>query len=302
MRIGMASSIAFLYNSPIKRNAMIKMSQYSSELYANLLEGLSQIRKISDNSLQEAEQSTKAILGSLENLKSFVLDYSFADIQEEIIFFKETKPLFLKELIYHKELYTIESLLPIGEKQTVLNYYKQQLERAQLYFLSHRELYNYYKLGKTYNDAIYFVRDAEPPNDDPLSDSIEIDKRFCTKQSYVLSKLQAFELLSDYLQKEIYGLEHPIISPDGTEKKFANRWTDSIVALIELVYALHARGSINNGKGSIKQIMSDFERVFQVNAGNFHRTFQNMRIRKKEPTPFLNALSESLKHKMDEYQ
>lgn len=280
---------------------MKKLALFSSELSTHLLQELAAIAKSSENILQTAEKSAKAAREILLKLNEFIREYEFADQQEEIRFFKKIKPAILKELIYHREVYSVEALLPVGKKQSVLNHYKQQMERVELYCRKNRELFNYYKLGSDYRDPTYFVRDAIQPDDNILNDPVEIDRSICTKYSYVLSRLQAFEMLHEYLQKAIYNIDNPVFNADGGELKFANRWTDSIVALIELVYALHARGSINNGKGSIKQIMQDFERVFNIDTGNFHRTFQNMRIRKKDATPFLNALSEALKYKIDEY-
>lgn len=71
-------------------------------------------------------------------------------------------------------------------------------------------------------------------------------------------------------------------------------WTDSKVALVELIYALHEAGVFNNGKSDIKQIVGCFEEQFSVDLGNYARVFSEIRIRKSGQTNFLDHLRERL--------
>ncbi|WP_057940545.1 RteC domain-containing protein [Algoriphagus resistens] len=86
------------------------------------------------------------------------------------------------------------------------------------------------------------------------------------------------------------------------KKKFPvnHEWTDSKSALIELAYALHSRGAVNHGKSDVKAIITLMETLFNIQVGNFYRTFQSMRGRKKNRTIFLDSLKESLVKRMDE--
>lgn len=85
-----------------------------------------------------------------------------------------------------------------------------------------------------------------------------------------------------------------------SDEKSKHQWTDSKSALIELDYALHSRGAVNHGKSDVKMIISNMESLFNVEVGNFYRTFQSVRIRKKNRTIFLDRLKESLEKRMDE--
>ncbi|MEP0712451.1 MAG: RteC domain-containing protein, partial [Algoriphagus sp.] len=80
----------------------------------------------------------------------------------------------------------------------------------------------------------------------------------------------------------------------------SHEWTDSKSALIELAYALHSRGAVNHGKSDVKAIITLMESLFNVQVGNFYRTFQSMRGRKKNRTIFLDSLKESLVKRMDD--
>jgi hypothetical protein len=147
-------------------------------------------------------------------------------------------------------------------------------------------------------DSLYFLRESDK---DPLQPEymLDIDLSFSTIHSFKLAKLQAFENLQHYLNNAIFLLDHPGLISSKDEKP-RNRWTDSKAALIELVYAMHSRGSINNGKGDVKQIVADLESFFNIQVGNFYRTFQSMRIRKKNRTAYLDTLKESLERRMDD--
>jgi hypothetical protein len=263
-------------------------------------EALAEVAMHSENSLQMAERSCQIIRSKIHELKKFIHSYTFKDQDEEILFFKEIKPQFIRELIYFTELFYIEANKPMGDKIILEAYYRQIIHRNRIYFDRNQGFYVYYLSGKTIYDSLYFLResDEEPLNSEYMPD---IDLRFSTIHSFKLGKLQAFENLQRYLNNAIsllYNSEGLILQKN--DKHVKNRWTDSKAALIELVYALHSRGSINNGKGDVKQIVTGLESFFNVQVGNFYRTFQSMRIRKKNRTVYLDTLKESLERRMDE--
>ena len=108
----------------------------------------------------------------------------------------------------------------------------------------------------------------------------------------------ACEALTDEIRKTLYKLE---MRNDGDAGELSSHeWTDSKSALIELAYALHSRGAVNHGKSDVKAIITLMESLFNVQVGNFYRTFQSMRGRKKNRTIFLDSLKESLVKRMDD--
>ena len=72
------------------------------------------------------------------------------------------------------------------------------------------------------------------------------------------------------------------------------RWSDSKVALVELIYALNAAGSINNGKSELKQIVQLFEKMFAIELGNYARVFAEIRTRKSGTSNFINHLKDRI--------
>ena len=76
-------------------------------------------------------------------------------------------------------------------------------------------------------------------------------------------------------------------------------WTGSKVSLTELLYALHSEGVFNNGAVDLKNIAEYFEDIFDIDLGQYRRTFLEIRVRKSERTKFINSLKENLTKRMD---
>lgn len=70
--------------------------------------------------------------------------------------------------------------------------------------------------------------------------------------------------------------------------------------MIELIYALHSQGVFDNGNADIKVIAKTFERIFNIDLGDFYHTFMELKSRKINRTKFLDSLCDALIKKMDE--
>ncbi|MFZ2431859.1 MAG: RteC domain-containing protein, partial [Lutibacter sp.] len=69
-----------------------------------------------DNSIQRIETIIEVILKCLSELKEYILNRGFKDIEEEIRFFKHQKPAIVSKLIYYNAIYKIETKKPYGAK------------------------------------------------------------------------------------------------------------------------------------------------------------------------------------------
>ena len=79
------------------------------------------------------------------------------------------------------------------------------------------------------------------------------------------------------------------------------KWTGSIVAWVELIYALHASGHINNGKVSLKKIFAVMGESFGFEVEEFSRVFIDIKNRVKgDRTAFLEELKQALIRIMEE--
>jgi hypothetical protein len=103
-----------------------------------------------------------------------------------------------------------------------------------------------------------------------------------------------------YLRDELNYLElHGKKEKSTVVPKTKLTWTDSKTALIELIYAFHSQASLDNGKVDIKEIATYFEQTFNVDLGDYYKTFLEIRIRKSSRTKYLDSMRESLLKKMD---
>jgi len=276
------------------------MIQFSEKLFAAMEEQLQQAAITEEPYLHKAERSYHIIQSAIAELKNFITDYTFKSPEEEVRFFKEIKPMFQSRLIYWAEMIQIESDKPPGPKKFLRNYYILSITLLRTFLERNRSLYKYYKLQRSNNDHLLFLNGN---NTCVLIHEydLDLDHSFTRINSVKLSKIIAYESLIEHLQLLIHKLENPAITKDHAEPMTTGlSWTDSKSAIIELIYAIHARGAVNGGKVELKQLVRVFEHIFNIRVGNFYRIFTDFTIRKKNRTPFLDALKENFNKKLDE--
>lgn len=273
------------------------MKVFIDGLLDEMRQSLDLISRETVNELQKAERCGKHVNKILLQLRGFMEDYRFGDQKEEIQFFKYYKPQILGELIFYAELAYIESKMPIGEKEKIKSYFHHIIDQYQDFFGRNHQLYIYHQLDRDDLDNLFFLKESNPLSVIP-DYSIDYDPSFSSPNSNKLARIMAFEKMIDYIRGRLDQLEMDMDSKPGNKAK--HQWTDSKSALIELAYALHSRGAVNHGKSDVKMIINIMETLFDVQVGNFYRTFQSMRIRKKNRTIFLDSLKDSLEKRMDE--
>ena len=73
------------------------------------------LQKQLNSNLQSIDQkSIVCIKNTLSKLKTFILNYTFKNEDEEILFFKVIKRGIVSQLIYHVKINSIENKRPIG--------------------------------------------------------------------------------------------------------------------------------------------------------------------------------------------
>jgi hypothetical protein len=277
------------------------MEHFKNELWNEYQASLQEINSSSLNTYQKASAYLKLSRTTLSKIEVFLSEHSFKDDEEEIHFFKEIKPLFLKEVIYHSELFYFESNRPAHSKPKIQHFIKDQLLLLDAFINKHKSFYNYYRLGLNDKDLTYFKKSSNLSEPAP-PDCINLDCNSAVPYGDLLAKLLAYDKLSTYYHKGLDKIKgHPVAEDEPSQKPNDHFvWTESKAALIELAYALYAKGSVNFGACNIKQIIEQFEVLFNVKLGNFYRVYMDMLIRKKGRTPFLDSLKDYLERRMDE--
>lgn len=225
-------------------------------------------------------------------LKDGLDDYSFPTRQEEIHFFKEVKPAFMSQLIYHRKIYQVEVGRPPGSTVEQQTYLEKEVFKLNDFFGDNKFLYQYLRSGSTHLDERFYFRPTEEsafafrlyaPGDEPA---------FPTSFDLLTARVKANDLLYGYLSEAIEELRKPGNAENRAKPTLL--WTESKTGLIELAYALQSSGVFNNGKAELKEIIESLQLAWQVDLGNYPRTFQEILSRKTGYTNFIDKLRDKL--------
>ena len=234
----------------------------------------------------------------IDDLKNELIHYTFISEEEEIRFFKTGLPPLLALYIYYSEKSAFEVSEIIGTKKSKEQYGERLVKRIEDFSTVHAGFYEYCCERKTHFDQFYFLRNSPMAGEPmPLLGTVQDPNCFpsCTIK---LATIAAYKRLEDEIfidQTETKSAVPGILSAKGDLI-----WTASGTDLIELGYALYESGCINNGQANVKDIFSGLGRTFHANPGHYTRVFQELKLRKKNPTVFLNRLTISLKRRLDD--
>lgn len=227
----------------------------------------------------------------IQRLRLYIINKIFTSAREEICFFKHYKPKFYNFLFYYSEILEIVLKRPTGSSQSIKDYYLSETNRINQNFEKNKEFYVYYRSEAEYNDEHYFMRNS---NSSIIFNGYlkEIDPDFSTGFDLLVAVHLSNEKIVDFLNKKIAQADNNTKSSDITNEPSKITWTDSKTALIEVIYALKAKGSFNNGKATLKEITDVFQTVFGVELTNPTRDFQEILRRKMGYSIFLDGLKE----------
>ena len=278
----------------------MKLEQQSTELLSNLNEKLNFTDLEIDDPIIRSEKAIEMIVNAIEKLKTIFEKEKNKSLEVEIDFFKNIKPKFTSKLIYYNAIYKIETKKPHGGDRIIKKYLNNELEKLKRYFDNNLDFYKYYRTGSSYLDHKYFARGKFDVKLALDSFYFEADRSFSTSHDFKVAKIMAHDLIQVYLEDKLLIIENK----EPREKSQVNpkvkqNWTGSKVALIELLYALHTEGVFNNGTSDLKEIAEYFQNVFNIDLGQYHRAFLEIRMRKSDQTKFLNALKEKLLKRME---
>jgi len=263
---------------------------FSKQLEARMNEGLTNVDVTAD-AISAVGQAITCIQNVIAELKEFAVNYEFAETAEEITFFKEIKPAFVSQWLFHRKVLTIRVFNSFRNATAKQENYQRILNREERYLRKNLDFYEYWTTNKTHLDTPYFTRNTETFR------SVNSDDRFSSSGDGKVSRILAGQMLRNFL----FGLlTRTSDDKSGVPRSLLN-WTKPKTDLVELIYALHSSESVNNGEVPLKHIASAFEQLFNVNLGDYYRTFQDIAIRKKNPTPFLDTLKVAFTRRIDKY-
>jgi len=258
------------------------IKEFSDQLRKQMDEQVEHIQQQEQDELKVTARTKSAIYDILIELKKFIHTYDFHDPQEEICFFKEIKPYFLTSYYYYDQLFLIKLKDSFNDPESRKKYYFRILKTLNAFQTRNSGFYQYWLTGSNQMDEKYFTSAANQ------SGNLNLDNHFSTGYDLLLSRLIANDKLKDYLQTALHKLDQ------NNNQESGLKWTGSKAALVELVYALQAVGVFNNGAADVKQVATAFEELFDLRLGNYYDVFQQIRMRKINPTKFLDVMKDRL--------
>lgn len=274
------------------------MKAFAERLYGALDHELNGITLNTQTSVEQYHTSILLCKKAMTKLKSYISNYAFENVQEEIVFFKSIKPLFYSKYIYFINVYNFIMQKPPGGDEILKEYITHELTDLKRFFDHNQAFYQYYRSGSSQMDEIYFTRggfDVQAELED-----FEEDEMYSTSHDYKLSKIIANEKYQDYLNLELQRIILHDEQPKEPAFESPLTWTANKTDLVELIYALVALGVFNNGNAEIKTAVSFFQVAFHVDLGAYYHKYTDITRRKKELTSFLDKLKLALLRRIDE--
>lgn len=164
--------------------------------------------------IRKVQRSILCTKDALTQLRAFAVQHPFCDEDEEILFFKKTKPELFSKLIYYVKILNIEIRRPTGGYEIQVSYLLEELEKITFFFNNHIEFYRYYRMNSTFLDNKYFIRGKEDINLYQDTLMIYVDPDFSTSYDYMVSEIIANDQLKVFLNIEIEALVAKTANPN----------------------------------------------------------------------------------------
>jgi len=275
------------------------IQELNSRLLKQLETDLEQLSFQTNAPLDKLTSALKLIRQALDKLKVFLIDHPFKTAEEQINFFKYTKPAFYHWQIYFTELYTIETGFPFGDAERQNTYLTQELNYFERFFEKHSFLYQYYKLNASELDSLYFIRGSQSQSV-LLPHIPEVDPGFCTSGDYLFSKFIAFEKLREWVIEKLLFLKRNPSSYQLENSCNDLKWTGDSINLAEIGIGLFNTKQLNNGTATLSDIFRWLEEKLNVPIGVPSKRLSELRRRKRlSRTRFLDEMKETIIQKLD---
>ena len=250
--------------------------------------------------LTKAENGISLCIKTLSKLQKQVDQKDFDNIQSEIEFFRNIKPLPMSYLIYFTEVRSCELMLPKAGKSHKIRFLEKEIKKINKFFSANNSFVNYMEQNHNYLDYEFFSRKGR--RDFSFSPTINYyqNPEFSTSHDMLWSKVQALCRYIHYIREKL-----ELIQP-GSSGDFRERqpnllvWSGTKTSLVEIIYALYFKGDINHGTVDLKTIVAAFEDFFNIEIDNFYKTYGEMKSRKDPRTKYLHTIAAKLEAKMNE--
>jgi hypothetical protein len=171
--------------------------------------------------LAKMEACFMTALAHWEKLKEKIKQEEFDGDQEEIFFFKNTKPRFTGLVEYYTQCYQAMLFVPDKGSATVLYFWRSELKRIERFFALNRDFVQYYEQGNTDLDEIYFLRVYSDLSNFEKARVYDLDEATSSSHDWLVSKMIGLRMYRQVVEKEIEKLGH--VRPEKGNKELKER-------------------------------------------------------------------------------
>lgn len=247
---------------------------------------------------QFCEQTIKFISTILQHVKEKHDAAPFKSTNDEIFYFKHIKCYLLASIQHYEYLQNIEFEKPKYDIEIQLKFYRYHLKQIKKKLKEYNVYYRYFRAQHNYRDEHYFKQINEFIYIRSGDFLFEVEQKPQSPSVHIFTLVEAHDRTRLYLKKTIRELKLTLSGLESPQETSKLKWTSSKTDLIELIYALHASGALNNGKAELKEIALHLQQMFDTDLGQYNRIFYDIRARKGNKTKFIQNLKEALEKRM----
>lgn len=274
------------------------MINIAQKLHQELKQTIHELDYNGTSGLEFYKKCSQLAQGIFKRLRNALSEYKFKNQEEEIEFFKITKPRLHAEVLFYIECYRIElNSPPIKEKKAQIIYLRQLSIYYSQLINKNGPIKLYYITERTEEDVLLFTRCKNLNSFIPFDPLQEVDELF-PPASTEFARIMAYDRILYEINERLSAVKKGKKSSPSSMPPLT--WTGTKIELVELGYALHSAKSINNGNVDLKKIMMGLEQLFNVEIGQYSRYFQSLMIRQGSRTPYTEKLNGNLSRRMDE--
>ncbi|MCB0473749.1 MAG: RteC domain-containing protein, partial [Flavobacteriaceae bacterium] len=229
---------------------------------------------------------------TLTKLKKYTFLYPFDSQEEEIDFYKNYKGFVLTNLICFEEIRTIEIQFPELSLNSQRDFILRHEHRLKKFFKKHDSLVQYVELNISNLDNLFFTIKSIKKTYRTLEEPKYADLGFYSEYDFLIAKIKGFKKVLEYLKYKFKAIDDFMRYGKPLYPHKTLNWTGTKTQLTELIYALHASKSINNGKVDIVEIQRHFESMFQIKLNDIYKIYSEIKGRQKSRTKFLEEMME----------
>lgn len=196
-------------------------------------------------------------------------------------------------VLFHARVYALEVARPPAIIQAQLDHFTRELDRINAYFNENRFIYQYLREELTFLDDRLFSRANVAHILSVEFTGIEMISYTTRTFGHIVASFKANDMLSAHILQVIDALKDTGPTRPA-QKNIGLIWTESKTGLIELAYALQSAGCFNDSKADLRQVVEVLQKAFNIDLGNYPRTFQEILARKTGYTNFIDKLRHHL--------